>query len=180
MMRLLHRWTSLPLILFLLLVLATGVYLQFEEIGKLGGRERPSEAAGQATMPSDAALQAQLSEALAKAREAEPDFVPRRIELTLGDGEGKGRTRLSHRSRSGPFVEVDHSNGETVADMAPKVSMHVWMIRLHTGSAMGAFGVIVMLVSSLILLFLAISGGYLYWKMWRQRTNAGRKGLFWK
>ena len=181
MFRQLHRWTSLPLILFLFLLVATGVVLQFEEIGKLGGEESAPPAAATANAgnyPSDRAIQAQLNEALASARQAGPDFRPQRIELTVT--QGRETTRLAQQPRGGPFIQVNHATGEVAAEMNPELPLHVLLIQLHTGAAMGAFGVWVMLVASLILLWLSISGAYLYWQMWRNRAARGRKRLFWK
>ena len=181
MFRQLHRWTSLPLILFLVLMIGTGVVLQFEEIGKIGGEAaRPPavENAANGNYPSDKAIQAQLIEAFAKAREANPDFRPKRIELTVAAGQEA--TRFALQPRGGPFIEVDHVNDRVKAEMNPKLPLHVLMIRLHTGSAMGAIGVWIMLAAGLILLWLAISGAYLYWQMWRNRSKIGRKAIFWK
>ncbi|MEZ5742832.1 MAG: PepSY domain-containing protein [Sphingomonadaceae bacterium] len=177
MFRQLHRWTSLPLILFLLLVTATGVLLQFEELEHLGGEERgaPPETTA---MPADAAIAAQLSNALAKAREAEPEFRPTRIEL--GIVEGRQTTRLAAQPRGGPFVEVDHASGKVRAEMNPEMPLHVILIRLHTGSLFGGFGIVVILLSSLVLLFLAVSGAVLYWQMWTNRKSRGMPKLFWK
>lgn len=175
MMRQLHRWTSLPLILFLVLILGTGVYLQVEEIGKIGAA-RPAPAAQ--AMPDDMAIQQQLATALTKARAAAPDFNATRIELSLNPQ--KQTTRFATQPRGGPFVEVDHVNGAVKADMNPATPLHVTMIRLHTGQAMGATGVILTLLSSVILLFLALSGAWLYWQMWQNRKSRGHAKLFWK
>lgn len=181
MFRQLHRWTSLPLILFLIIVLGSGVLLQFEEIGKLGGGERgaaPAQSAASPAMPSDAAIAAQLAEALAKARAAQPGFTPTRIELNIA--QGAETTRLARQPRGGAFVEVDHAKDTVKAEMNPTVPLHVTLIRLHTGSMAGAAGVWIMLLSSFVLLFLAVSGGVLYWQMWRHRSRIGRPGVFWK
>lgn len=178
MLRQLHRWTSLPLILFLMLVLGTGVVLQFEELGKLGGADRSPPASASTAMLSDEAIVAQLNDALAKARQAQPDFKPTRIELNIA--EGRQSTRFAKQPRGGPFVEVDHAKGSVKAEMKPPMSLHVILIRLHTGSMAGAAGVWIMLLASLVLMFLAVSGVWLYWQMWRNRVKAGRGGLFWK
>ena len=99
MFRQLHRWTSLPLILFLILVLGTGVLLQLEEIGKIGGSDGGGSRPAVATMPSDAAIAAQLRDALAKARAAlmalspqnrlyQPDEVTSAALWLCGEGAG--------------------------------------------------------------------------------------------
>ena len=188
MFRQLHRWPSLPLIVFLLLVLVTGVYLQVEEVAGLAGEASgaPSAAGAPAAPLTSEQIAAQLDSALAKAREAEPDFVPGRIELTVEPG--RQITRLAVQPRGGPFVEVDHAGGAVRADMNPPMPLHAPLspagvhdvIRLHTGAILGPAGIVIMFVSSLVLLFLAVSGGVLYWQMWRNRAGRGRGALFWK
>lgn len=180
MFRQLHRWTSLPLILFLMLVLVTGVYLQIEEVaGLVGGKAGGPPAASNPVAPlTSEQIAAQLDEAIAKARAAEPDFVPKRIELTIEPG--RQATRFAVQPRGGPFVEVDHASGEVRAEMNPELPWHVIFIRLHTGAMLGPAGIVIVFLSSLVLLFLAVSGGVLYWQMWRNRAGRGRGALFWK
>ena len=180
MFRQLHRWTSLPLILFLMLVLVTGVYLQVEEVAGLAGEEAgdPSAASTPAAPLTPEQIAAQLDDAIAKARATEPDFVPKRIELTIEPSQQS--TRLAVQPRGGAFVEVDHASGQVKAEMNPSIPLHVIFIRLHTGAMLGPFGIVIVFLSSLVLLFLAVSGGVLYWQMWRNRAGRGRGALFWK
>lgn len=180
MFRQLHRWASLPLILFLMLVLVTGVYLQVEEVAGLVGEKRepaPSAAVSSASLTPEQ-IAAQLDSALAKAHAAEPDFVPKRIELTVEPG--RQSTRFAVQPRGGPFVEIDHASGQVKAEMNPEMPLHVIFIRLHTGAMMGPAGIVIVFLSSLVLLFLAVSGGVLYWQMWRNRAGRGRGAVFWK
>lgn len=52
---------------------------------------------------------------------------------------------------------------------------------LHAGSEAGIWGEIVVMLSGLALLFFAISGLWMYVKMWKNRQEKGLKGgLFWK
>lgn len=179
MFRQLHRWASLPLIVFLMLVLVTGVYLQVEEVAGLAGEtsaQAPAIAPARTLTPEQVADQ--LDNAIAKAREAEPDFAPKRIELTVEPGQQV--TRFAVQPRGGPFVEVDHSSGQVRGEMNPEMPLHVIFIRLHTGAMLGPAGILIVFVSSLVLLFLAVSGGVLYWQMWRNRARRGRGALFWK
>lgn len=78
MFRKLHRWFSLPLCLFIMLVLGTGVALQVEETLAIfdGEDERaaaPSQGSGHASL-GDAEIAALVGSALALGRETEPDF----------------------------------------------------------------------------------------------------------
>jgi uncharacterized iron-regulated membrane protein len=178
MFRQLHRWTSLPLIAFLLLVLATGVALQIEEVIGLSGDAPGGQPRATASPAEPLTPRQQLDAAIIMAHEAAPEFNAKRIELSLTPGQQK--TRLAVQPRGGPFVEVDHATGNVRAEMNPELPWHVVFIRLHTGAALGPVGIVVMLGASLILLFLAVSGGVLYWQMWRNRAGRGRGAIFWK
>lgn len=182
MFRKLHRWFSLPLCLFIVLVLATGVALQVEEtLATLGGDEERGPDASQGPAPApltDAEIEALVGIALAQSRSAEPDFRPSRIEVDLTPG--RESSRLAMQPRGGPFVIVDHATGETTAVMNPTMPLHVWFIRLHTGGVAGPLGIWIMLFTSLALMFLAVSGLVLYYQMWANRKQRGRGKLFWK
>lgn len=77
-------------------------------------------------------------------------------------------------------MKVDHATGEVQAVMNPTKPLHVWFIQLHTGSLAGPLGIWIMLVASLALTFLAVSGLVLYYQMWANRKKRGRGNLFWK
>ncbi|MXP45766.1 PepSY-associated TM helix domain-containing protein [Allopontixanthobacter sediminis] len=182
MFRKLHRWFSLPLCLFVVLVLLSGVALQVEEtIGIFEGGEESSPVASQTAPPverlTDAEIRTMVGEALSKSKEQQPDFRATRIELDITPG--REFTRLAVQPRGGPYVTVDRASGETDANMNPAVPMHVWFIRLHTGTLAGPLGILIMLVTSLALMFLAVSGLVLYYQMWANRKNRGRRKLFW-
>lgn len=182
MFRKLHRWFSLPLFLFILIVLATGVALQIEEmLGTLGGEGDgpPAVAQGQAPEPlGDAQIQALVGDALEKGRKAEPDFRPTRVDIDLSPGAEI--TRLGLQPRGGPFINVDHNTGEIFAVMEPSPPLHVWLIWIHTGSVAGPAGIWIMLFTSFALMFLAVSGLVLYYQMWKNRKKRGKSELFWK
>lgn len=183
MFRKLHRWTSLPLVIFLILVSATGVALQVEELvkhwdhGWFGGQseEKPKLAAAPMTQEQ---INKQLSDAITKAKAAHPDFTPSRIELNIGGGAHK--TRLAQQPRGGPYIEIDHATGAVKAELKPQTPIHAILIRLHTGSMGGKAGLWVIFAASLIMLFLSVSGAVLYWQMWKNRAGRGMKDIFWK
>jgi hypothetical protein len=50
---------------------------------------------------------------------------------------------------------------------------------VHRGDAFGIPGRLMSLFAGLSLLFLTISGGWMYLDMWKRRRKAGRHGLFW-
>jgi uncharacterized iron-regulated membrane protein len=176
MLRQIHRWISFPLIIFLFLVTATGVVLQFQELGELGEQERPKPTAS--ALPEDALLLAQVQEALVAARAAKADFPAQRLDLDFSDGDAKARFGVS--PRGGPSIEIDLKSGQANLEMKPTPNLHVQMIQLHTGKMFGPFGLVVMGLVSLIFLVLTVTGFIVYFNMWQRRKAAGKRGLFWK
>jgi uncharacterized iron-regulated membrane protein len=174
--RQIHRWISFPLILFLFLVTATGVVLQVQELGELG--EEPRAKPTTSALPADAELLAQVQKALVAARAAKPDFPAQRLDLDFSRRDGKARFGVS--PRGGPSIEVNLKSRETKVEMAPKPNLHVQMIQLHTGKALGGFGLIVMGLVSIIMLVLSVTGFIVYLDMWKRRRSAGKTGVFWK
>jgi uncharacterized iron-regulated membrane protein len=175
MLRKIHRWISFPFILFLFLVTATGVVLQYQELGELGEAERPKPTAS--ALPQDAELLALVEKAVAAARAAKADFPAQRLDLDFSRGDGIARFGVS--PRGGPSIEVNLKSGETKVGMQPKPNLHVQMIQLHTGKMFGPVGLIIMGVVSLIFLVLTVTGFIVYFNMWQRRRAAGKRGLFW-
>jgi uncharacterized iron-regulated membrane protein len=176
MMRQIHRWVSFPLILFLFLVTATGLVLQFQEMGELV-EERPTPPTTSA-LPADAELLAQVQKALTAARAAKADFPAQRLDLDFSRGDAKARFGVS--PRGGPSIDVNLKSGEAKVEMAPKPNLHVQMIMLHTGKALGSFGLIVIGLSSIVFLILTVTGFIVYLNMWKRRRGAGKNSVFWK
>ncbi len=176
MIRLIHRWISFPLILFLFLVTATGVVLQVEELGEIGGGggQPPATSA----IPADAELAALVTTATAAARSSRADFPAQNLLLDFSGGKQKARFGIT--PRGGASIEVDLRSGATKVIDKPRPSLHGFMVQLHTGRMFGPIGLIVMGVVSLIFLVLTVTGFIVYLDMWRRRKVAGKTELFWK
>ncbi len=177
MMRQIHRWVSFPLILFLFVVTATGVVLQVEELGGIGGSDAPARPTVSA-LPGDAELAAMVQSAAAKARAAQADFPAQTVTLDFSRGAQKARFAVT--PRGGPSIEVDMKSGATKVQATPPTSLHGLMIQLHTGRTLGAFGLIVIAICSLVFLVLTITGFIVYLQMWQRRRGLGKAGMFWK
>jgi uncharacterized iron-regulated membrane protein len=176
MMRQIHRWISFPLILFLFIVTLTGVVLQVEEMGSIGGG--PPAPPSTSSLPDDRALAALIQQAAATARTAKPDLAAQVVSLDFSNGNQKARFGVS--PRGGASVEVDLKTGKTRVQDKPQPSLHGTMIQLHTGRMFGPGGLILMGVVSLIFLVLTATGFIVYLNMWLHRRKAGRGNLFWK
>ena len=175
MIRKWHRWVSLPLILVLALAIVTGIALQVEELDHIGGDGRVTPTVS--TLPKDAVVLAELERALVAARQANPNFAAQRIELNYA--EDKPVAKFLITPRGGASVEVDLASSIAQAKAAPPASFHGFIIRLHTGQYFGATGIILVMAAGLALLFLAVSGGLLYFQMWRNRRSRGKSLIFW-
>ncbi len=175
-MRKFHRWFSFPLIIFLFLISATGVVLQFQEAGELFEGDE-ARAAPAAALPTDAELIVQVQKALTAARAAKPDFPAQRIELDFSRGDAKARFAVS--PRGGPSVNVNMKTGAAEVVSAPKPNLHVTMIQLHTGKMFGPIGLIIITLASIVFLVLTVTGFIVYLDMWKRRKGAGKTGLFW-
>jgi uncharacterized iron-regulated membrane protein len=175
-MRNFHRWFSLPLIIFLFLVTATGVVLQFQEMD--GVTDRRPKPPTQSALPADAELLAYVQKAITAARAAKADFPAQRVELDFSKGQAQARFGVS--SRGGPSIEVDLKTGEAKLASAPKRSLHALMIQLHNGSFFGPVGLIITMLVSIVLLVLTVTGFLVYLDMWQRRRSAGKTGFFWK
>lgn len=176
MMRQYHRWFSFPLILFLFIVTVTGVVLQGEEVaGGLQPRPAPPKVSA---LPSDAAFVAQVQQALAAAKAAQPDFAAQQV--TFDYSRGQAKVRFGVQPRGGPSIDIDLKTGATKVQAAPKPSLHVTMIQLHTGRMFGPVGLIVMMLVSLVFMVLTVTGLLVYIDMWKRRRAASKKGFFWR
>ena len=174
MNRKLHRWVSFPVALFMLVIAVTGLILQLEELGE---KEQPKPAM-QAAAPVRPDVTALLTQAVAAADKAKPDFKASKVDVNWADGrpvvtfsEGNGRMV--------PTIRYDAAAGTAEYKPAPPKSLHVILIGIHTGKMAGMPGMLLSLTTGLILIILCITGLYVYVDMWRRRDKAGKTGLFW-
>lgn len=175
MNRKLHRWTSLPIVLFMFIIAVSGVWLQFYEFEEAGeGRHGRSR---QVALPADAEVSSLVGAALAAARAQKPDLPIRKIEIEFGDPAPK--VVLGNGDRRGAKVEYDGATSSAKFVPPPPMSMRGLMIQLHTGRIGGFMGLIVVMLGGLILTLLSVTGAMVYFEMWKARRAAGRKGLFW-
>lgn len=169
-----HRWVSFPVAIFMFVIAVTGLILQLEELGE---KEQPKPAV-QASAPRRPDMTALLTQAVAAADKAKPDFKASKAEVNWADGkpvvtfsEGNGRMV--------PTIRYDATAGTAEYKPAPPKSLHVLMIGIHTGKMAGMPGMLLSLATGLILIILCITGLYVYVDMWRRRNKAGKTGLFW-
>lgn len=176
MMRLIHRWISFPLIIFLLAVTITGIYLQWKEL-EAEMQPHSEVAAPTATFPSDEAVLEQVATALQQAREQDASFPVQKLEYVhKGDRQ---TVTIATTQRIGPSIKINLNTGEIVQEARPKRTLRTYFILLHSGKYFGVWGVIIIMIAGLILLVLSITGFIVYLDMYRRRLKQGRKKLFW-
>lgn len=175
-MRRYHRWISFPLIIFLLAVIGTGLYLQAVEImhEAESGEQEPLAR----TAPDRAEIVAAVDRALEIAERDKADFPLQKVEISFTDDSYEAKA-LTNR-RIGPSVTVDGATGETTYVERPPRTIRTIFILLHSGKYYGMTGLVIIMLASIVLMVLCITGLWVYIDMYRRRLKAGKKDLFWK
>lgn len=55
-----------------------------------------------------------------------------------------------------------------------------WIKDIHSGRALGPFGIALSIASGIALMFFAVSGAWMYFQMFAMRKSIGRNSFFWK
>jgi uncharacterized iron-regulated membrane protein len=176
LMRRFHRWFGFPLIVFLIAVTVTGIYLQAAEIiAADGSSDQPRL---ERSAPDDAAIQTDVAQALAIARQARPDFPVQKVEVSYrGDAR---EAVVSTNQRIGPTVTVDLVSGTASYVERPPRNLRTVFILLHSGKYFGMAGLVIIMLAGVVLLVLSFTGIWVYADMWNRRRKAGRTAWFWK
>lgn len=178
LMRKYHRWVSAVAAVFLLFVSVTGVILQVqrltgEDADANTGLRTPSALTTAMPTPTYAAL---VSRTLDAARQRAPNAP---ISSVVLRGEGsviEGVVQFP----GDPLREivVDARSGRVVSDERHEAESIVR--RIHSGEIFGEPGVFLGILWGLALVVLLISGGWVYFDMYRRRAKGtGKRGLFW-
>jgi uncharacterized iron-regulated membrane protein len=176
LMRRYHRWASFPLIAFLLAVIGTGLYLQAVEIINETQVGEPKALAR--TAPERAEIVSAVDRALNIAERDHPGFPLQKIEISF-EADGHTAKVLTNR-RIGPSITVDGTSGQASYVERPPRTIRTVFVLLHSGKYYGLTGLIVIMVASIVLMILCVTGLWVYIDMYRRRRAARKKGLFWK
>ena len=172
MNRKIHRWTSFPIAVFMLIVALSGVVLQYDEMG--GSKDGAGGDAVPAVLPDNEAISALVAQALSAANAAQPNFVAQSLTVSPGkvvlNGPG---------GRGAASITYEAAKGKATYAPPPPQSLHGIMIGLHTGKTAGLIGLVIVMAAGIILSILSITGFIIYLEMWRRRRKARKSGLFW-
>ena len=170
----LHRWVSLPVVLFMLFITVTGVVLSVQEMQGEGAR---NESRPTLPRPANDALLAAATAALPAVQAADPDLKLQRIEFGLSSAGATAK--FFPANRRAPGIEVDFASGAIKKLPPPGQSLHGLFVTLHSGKWFGIGGLLVVLVCGVALAVLSVTGLLVYLDMWRRRSGAGKRELFW-
>ncbi len=178
LMRKYHRWVSAVAAIFLIVVAVTGVVLQVQRLtgadADADAGERPPSALTTA-MPSPA-YAALVSRTLDAARQRAPN-APIASVMLRGEGNAiQGVVQLP----GDPLREivVDARSGRVVSDERHEAESLI--LRIHSGEILGEPGVVLGVLWGLALVVLLLTGGWVYFDMYRRRLKgSGKRGLFW-
>jgi uncharacterized iron-regulated membrane protein len=179
-MRKLHRWVSLPACLFLLLVALTGVILQFQQL--LGSDEAERErlatvTSSQTLTTSVTGLDQQLSCAQSVIHAALGTDVP--IDAVEVQFKNTPRKLIVWTAGTEPLkFTVNADTGAIIKRESGE--RESFILRLHTGEVFGDGGVVLGIFWGLALVFLTVTGIWVYWKMYRARApSRGWRRVLW-
>lgn len=182
--RSLHRSVSVAAAVLLVLVAASGTWLGFESSWATFNRHRPPAETLAITPPQAERI---VATTLRSFRADEPTTPIRvlRARIWYGQPEGAVVTATTPtRQRvysAGTGAEQSLNSPLYPANPFPfGLTVHEWVKHFHSGELLGLPARVLDLLAGLSLVFLSISGLWMYVGLWRKRAQGGRRGLFWK
>lgn len=176
-MRKWHRWTSTVLGIFLLVIATTGVFIQLIQLVGKGGEDDHDAPRERASLVDPVANAKTVVEVISR---AQPGKAISSITFSVREGKPSAVVRMVEE---GPPQIVDLATatiskpGEAEGDDG---GWEEFMMHIHSGAVIGLPGQIIGLLAGFALLFLSVSGLWMWWTMLRQRVKAGRPAWFWK
>ncbi len=189
--RMIHRGVAICAALFLAIVAVSGIVLSLSSLGvaysaaKAGGK-RPGLTADVSAPLNDRQLMDMLRvtrEALARDRyDSDVRVIRLRFFAGMPQGiivTGGAAQQLVYNASTGAragMTEKAYPNN----DMPFGWDISQTFKKIHRGDYIGIGGRGISVLTGLSLLYLAISGCFMYLDLWKRRRKAGRKKLFWR
>ncbi|WP_044562352.1 PepSY-associated TM helix domain-containing protein [Azospirillum sp. B4] len=177
-MRRIHRWVSIIVGVFMILIAATGVALQVEMMDG-GPKGRP---AASRTL-DDAQVHAMVDTLLAAAHAQAPGKPVVELSLSVlgagmgGAGPARGVVAIADPAPRQIYFDADTGSPDVSAQEAR--GLHFLLLDLHRALKLGTAGTWISVLCGLSLLFLGISGLVIYGQMLGRRWKAGLRQPFW-
>jgi len=179
-MRQYHRWVSILAAIFLLIVSVTGVILQVQ---KLTGDDAdagdhaaaPAVVGGLTTAMSPTEYAALLARTLNAVRARVPNSPVTTASLKMDGSVVQGIVTLPGDPPR--QLVVDARSGRVLSDERGEHDSLI--MRIHSGAILGDPGVVLGILWGSALVILSITGGWVYFDMYRRRRKAAKRGLFW-
>jgi uncharacterized iron-regulated membrane protein len=178
LMRQYHRWVSILAAVFLLIVSVTGVVLQVQ---KLTGEDAdaaehaPAVAGGLTTAMASADYAALLGRTLDAVRARAPNSPVTSVVLKIDGSSVRGVVALPGDPPR--QLVVDARSGRVLSDERGEHDSLI--MRIHSGAILGDPGVVLGILWGSALVILSVTGGWVYFDMYRRRRKAAKRGLFW-
>lgn len=179
-----HRWLSLLVGLFMAVIASTGILLAVEMIVYPPDALPPQKASS----GPEPILDRQMAETLlgrafsgtAQISRVGIGSIRNNFAITTWAPDGKSRTMdADGASISGT---VDSGAAPSPVQFGPAAgpnSLHRFLINLHSGYMIKPWGSYLSVCCGLTLLFLSLSGLWMYANMFRRRLKLGRRNPFW-
>lgn len=188
-MRTYHRWISILAALFFLVIAFTGLGLHIDQTiatGKFGdGPKAPLKPERRDRLLSTGDFRVRLNNALDRFEVHEPGARIASLAFEVRNGQLTGNLTIANKVDS-PLARDQYSiqkertlNSEEILHPVGG-GWHLVLQEIHAGRQFGPIGALFSIVAALFLLFLSVSGLWMYGEMYRRRWNANRKALFWK
>jgi uncharacterized iron-regulated membrane protein len=182
--RSLHRGVSVAASVLLILVAFSGTWLGFESSFATFNRHKPPQ---ETLAITDTQALAIANSTMRAFRADEPSTPIKSIRARAWYGQAEGvvvtattptRQRVYNASSG---QEQGLSSPLYPRDAFPfGTDVHEWMKHFHSGELLGLPARLLDLLAGLALIFLSVSGLWMYIQQWRKRAQSGRRTLFWK
>lgn len=160
-----HRSTGVLLLPLVLFSAISGMLLILPDL---------AAAPAAAVAPPPPPLAGQVDRAFARARGAFPGAVPSDIRFPAADRIDVNFYAPRHNSQAIDIASVKLSDGSVVKRLPAERNPVLWMkvLPLHSGTALGSFGQIVLLLEGVALMVLALTGPVMWWQARRPKRRS--------
>ena len=173
-----HRWIGIGAAIFLMSVATTGIILQVQ---KLLGEEKQEEKVQDKSI-SNYTLDHSFNEFWSKLKVVQDDIKIKigsaridKIELELKSENPTFVLHIAGNKKKKIFANANSGKIEKIED-----DEESFILRLHSGEIFGDAGVVLGIFWGSALLFLTLTGLFIYWKMGRGiKEKRGWKKVFW-